>query len=376
MGSFKPLLALSALATLAHAATHELIVGTFGTNVLYTLEFDDEALTLDLAANTSVPAASSWIALSHDKKNLYGTSFTASTPQFVGYTLANASSITHDNTIAVGGNCTGKAIFVVADHNPPHAVYGSLFGGDAAGCGGVMSVEEGVLDALVQDYTYFPTSGVHGTALSPDSRFLYSADDSGNSLWTHSVDSTTGELTYVANLTGPSTGSDPRHVAVHPRGQHLYVVLEGSSELAQYTIDPQTGLPSFDTVYPLKKANESASNFWADEVALSFSSSYLWATNRARNSSGNGGLGYISAFDLDESGAITKQNFLVSTTSSGGSANSVAPSTFSDRFVALTDSETGFVEIWELADDGQSATVVAHLDLADGGCCANAVWYS
>lgn len=47
-----------------NAATHELIVGTFGTKVLYTLTFDDELLTLDLVGNTTVPVAGSWIALS------------------------------------------------------------------------------------------------------------------------------------------------------------------------------------------------------------------------------------------------------------------------------------------------------------------------
>lgn len=56
--------ALLSLVTFAYAATHELIVGTFGTKSLYTVEFDDEALTLDLVANTSVPVAGSWLALS------------------------------------------------------------------------------------------------------------------------------------------------------------------------------------------------------------------------------------------------------------------------------------------------------------------------
>lgn len=56
--------ALLSLVAVANAATHELIVGTFGTKSLYTVEFDDEALTLDLVANTSVPAAGSWLALS------------------------------------------------------------------------------------------------------------------------------------------------------------------------------------------------------------------------------------------------------------------------------------------------------------------------
>lgn len=48
---------------IANAATHELIVGTFGTPFLYTIEFNDETLTLQQTANTSVPIASSWLSL-------------------------------------------------------------------------------------------------------------------------------------------------------------------------------------------------------------------------------------------------------------------------------------------------------------------------
>lgn len=44
------------------ASIHELIIGSYSTAFLYTVEFDDEALTLTLVANTSVPYASNWIA--------------------------------------------------------------------------------------------------------------------------------------------------------------------------------------------------------------------------------------------------------------------------------------------------------------------------
>jgi carboxy-cis,cis-muconate cyclase len=378
--------ALLSLIAIASAAKHELIVGTFGSAYLYTVEFDDEALTLDLVANTSTPGSSSWIALSHDKANLYGTNYQASVPGFVSYSLSNATDITYEATVDAGGNCTASAIFVVADQNPPYAVYGSFFGTNA-GCGSVISVDEtGVLEAVVQNYTYFNSSGVHGTAFSPDSKFLYSTDDPGNTVWTHGVDAFTGEVTLLANLTAPSDAAHPRHGAVHPNGQYLYVILEGTSQLAEYAIDQATGIPSFANVtYPLLESGQNASSFWADEVALSYSTKYLWATNRYRGSMGgapgNGtastnGTGYISVFTLDDGGAILEQNFLLPTTSTGGAANSVAPSPFTDRFAALTDSSTGFLEIWELATDGASAQAVAHLDLDDGGCCANAVWYS
>lgn len=310
---------------------------------------------------------------------MYATAYSqgsenTTSPGFVSYSLANASSIVHDTTLSAGGNCTATAIFVVADPNPPYSVYGSFFGSNA-GCGSVLSVDDtGKIDAVVQNYTYFNSSAVHGTAFSPDSKFLYSADDSGNTLWTHSIDQSTGEVTLVSNLTAPSASAHPRHATVHPGGKYIYVILEGSSQLAQYSIDSDTGIPSFQNVtYSLLESGDDVANYWADEVALSFSNNYLWATNRVRT---DNSTGYISAFTLDDDGAIVKQNFLIPTTSNGGAANSVAPSPFSDRFAALTDSSVGFVEIWELADDGSSASVVAHLDLVDGGCCANAVWYS
>lgn len=290
------------------------------------------------------------------------------------------TTLTNTAWIPAGGNCTGSPIFQVADTQPPYAVYG-CYNGANAGCGSVMSVDQdtGTLIETIQNYTNDEDSAVHGTAISPGPQFLFSADDAGNQLWSHRIDSTTGEVTFISKLEGPSEGADPRHVAVHPNGTYIYVLLEGSSEVAVYTYDATTGVPAFTNVtYSLLPSpSYNTSLYWADEVALSPSGKYLWATNRGRSS---GTLGYISAFTLTEDGAVVDQNFLVETTNSGGAANAVAPSPFSDRFVALTDSEVGFVEIWELAANASTATMIAHLDVIDNtsgtGCCANAVWIS
>ena len=75
-----------------------------------------------------------------------------------------------------------------------------------------------ILSNVEQDYIYSTSSGVHGLALSLDQQFLYSADDSGNTVWTHRINQTTGPLTYFAKLSGPVMGAVPRHVAVHPSG--------------------------------------------------------------------------------------------------------------------------------------------------------------
>lgn len=59
---YTSLIAILTLVLEVHATVHELIVGTFSTRFLYTVEFDDEALTLNLLANISVPYAGNWIA--------------------------------------------------------------------------------------------------------------------------------------------------------------------------------------------------------------------------------------------------------------------------------------------------------------------------
>lgn len=49
---------------LAEAAKHQLIIGTFSTNFLYTVEYDDTTQSLELVKKTPTNAASSWISLS------------------------------------------------------------------------------------------------------------------------------------------------------------------------------------------------------------------------------------------------------------------------------------------------------------------------
>ncbi|KAK1714273.1 carboxy-cis,cis-muconate cyclase [Colletotrichum lupini] len=357
----KSVLLASGFMAATNALNHQLIVGTFGTPYLYTLEFEDAARTLTLSANTSV---------NHDKKVIYGNAFEdTGSSVYVSYPLTNDLQISPGNIVTSQGACEQLSIFVRPSPVSPYAVYGQPFGA----CGTVMSVDSNsLLVESIQEYNYSSSSGVHGTAFDPAGAFMYSLDDTGNAIWVHSVDNTTGELTYVANVTAPVEGADPRHGTVHPTGNYLYVVHEGTNEVGVYKIDTSTGIPAYaDISYPLIPDGANDTEYWSDEVALSYSAKYLWATSRARNTNSTG---YISILALNDDGSVNKQNFLTPTTSSGGSANAVTPSDFGDQFVAITDSSAGFVEIWEMGDDGASADVVAHLDLNDGGCCANAVW--
>jgi hypothetical protein len=55
-------LIIAGLLSAAHGRVHELIVGNFANNVLYTLSFDDKTYSLDLIANISVATKNSWIS--------------------------------------------------------------------------------------------------------------------------------------------------------------------------------------------------------------------------------------------------------------------------------------------------------------------------
>ncbi|KAI1488767.1 Lactonase, 7-bladed beta-propeller-domain-containing protein [Biscogniauxia mediterranea] len=385
MGCLQILLALvlaSINASRVEAAKHSLIVGTFSTNFLYTVEYDDDNEALSLVAKSEVPAASSWISLNNDATKLYGTDWNAEEPSFVSYDVSDPRHIKHEATIVAGRGCAGsKSVFVAARRTAPYTVYGSYYYGDDARCGTVLSVDGGgALNGIVQNYTYAAGSAVHGTAFSPDERVLFSADAAGNAIWTHAVDAASGAVVSppLGRVAGPSAGSRPRHLAVHGSGRYVYAVLEGTSQVAQYAVSEtgDGGMLSFIhgaavSLFPLLREGsadaDSAADFWADEVALSAAGRYLWATNRARD---RGRRGYVSAFALEPSGAVVRQLFLRPTSTSGGFANSVAPSRFDDAVAALTDNATGLVQIWHV-----ERGLVASLDIEDGGgCCANAVW--
>ncbi|KAI1394466.1 Lactonase, 7-bladed beta-propeller-domain-containing protein [Hypoxylon trugodes] len=363
------------LIVLAEATKHQLIIGTFSTNFLYTIAYDDQDQSLQLIHKTPTNAASSWISLSHDKKNLYGTDWNSESPSFVSYSVKDAQTIQYQNRLAGDANCANsKSIFVTSSPQAPYVVYGNYFYSNAQ-CGTVMSVDaSGSLQSVIQNYNYSDGSAVHGVSFSNDFKFLYSADDGGNSIWVHDINSD-GTLDFKQRFEMPVNHSDPRHIVAHPAGEYAYAVWEGTSGVGMYYASPDTSdlylmRPSFSLITD----DDIASDFWADEVALSANNKYLWASNRARDVQRKG---YISAIAVDGEGHLNRQLFLVQTTNSGGFANAVSPSPFDDRIVALTDNSTGFVEVWKMDDNEAGAKAIAHLDIGDGGgCCANAVWYS
>ncbi|TAQ91106.1 hypothetical protein B7494_g539 [Chlorociboria aeruginascens] len=357
---------------------HHLIIGTWTPPAaIFTVEFDDEALTLQLIKRTALPEDEpiSWMTFDHAKKNVYG----ASMKKWSSNIVTSPTEITHHTSRPIGGDPSKsdtrtRAIFVLATKKPPYNVYGNPFY-EHAGYGNVFSVDSnGALAENIQNYEYSPQSAIHGMVFDPEERYLYSADMWGNRIWTHKKDPDTGLLTLAGSIEAPKKGDHPRWVAIHPSGKYVYVLMEAGNCLAVYVIDEQTHLPVFTHItYPLVPPGApglKTKMYRSDVVCVSHSGKYLFATSRSNDFKVTG---YIAAFKLGPSGEIKRQICLNPTPTSGGHSNAISPCDWSDEWLALTDDQEGWVEIYRWNEEFLCR--VARVDIPEPGFGMNAIWY-
>jgi carboxy-cis,cis-muconate cyclase len=257
----------------------------------------------------------------------------------------------------------------------------------------------GALTGILDTWSYINTSGIHGLALSPPNttplqnnsnaprQLLYSADLNGDLLWTHTINPATGRATEASRWPMTAAGMHPRHLAVHPNGAHLYAVMEVDNSVAEYVLDPSTGAVLRERVrHMLIPTDTDTADYWSAEVMLSSDNAgpprYLWATARGKY---DNTTGFVSVFLLGDDGRIVKRMFRVPTTTKGGIANAVSPAFWGEEYAAMTDYPVGYVLMWKMEGrreraDGlveyTTARDVARVDIGDGECCANAIWYS
>lgn len=82
---------------------HHLMVGTWtAPGRIYTVQFDDEALTLELLKTTNIPEAEpiSWMTFSHDKKAIYG----AAMKKWNSFAVNSPTDIVHQASHPVAGH--------------------------------------------------------------------------------------------------------------------------------------------------------------------------------------------------------------------------------------------------------------------------------
>jgi carboxy-cis,cis-muconate cyclase len=274
--------------------------------------------------------------------------------------------------LASSADTNTRAIFILAARKPPYNVYSNPFY-DYAGFGNVFAVSDtGKIDRNIQNFELVPESGLHGMVFDPTETYLYSADLTANKIWTHKKEPKTGTLTLVDCIEAPSPGDHPRWVSIHSSGRYLYVLMEAGNRIGVYVIDEHRHTPVFTQLtYPLIPPGLPPRNrYRADVVCVSHSGKYLFATTRSYHKNVTG---YISAFKLGSAGNIERQLFINPTPGSGGGSNAVSPCDWSDEWLALTDDQEGFIEIYRFRDEFLAR--VARADIPQEGFGMNAIWY-
>ncbi|KAL2169384.1 hypothetical protein VTG60DRAFT_6090 [Thermothelomyces hinnuleus] len=258
---------LGALASVASAGIHHLFVGNLVPPAsIYALEFDDETNEFTVVKNNTADASHAWITFDHAKKNIYGASL--NTTRIASYRVLNETTVELTRRIEATGACANTTSpFVTAMPTEPHLVFSASWPGPD-GCAMSLSVSStGALTDALGAWSYTNASAVHGLALAPtrgqqqqqrdgqasrrspgdggdgdgNRQLVYSADLSGDLIWTHSVDLATGRASEVGRFPAPEPGAHPRHLAVHPGGERLYAVLEAGNAVVEYALDRDTG---------------------------------------------------------------------------------------------------------------------------------------
>ena len=129
----------------------------------------------------------------------------------------------------------------------------------------------------------------HATELSPDNRFVITADLGLDELLVYRFDPSRGTLTPNNPPFGKvEPGAGPRHLAFHPNGKFLYVINEMQSSVAAFSYDAGT-LRNLGTVSTLPK--EFQGNNDAAEIAVHPTGRFLYGSNRGHDS--------IAVFTID-----------------------------------------------------------------------------
>ena len=360
----------------------EFFVGTFNLPIIYTLRLDLERTSLRVVRTSHAVGPHSWLALSHDRSNLYATAWT--TPPSVAAYRVDTCADAINGVAHVDGRSPGVELLNTA---PVASLSGYVAvsrthlysAGGPSGEVFALDARTGAIAAPVQtlsfvddDVTGGPGApvadkhgafgglrhGAHSVDLSPDGRLAYVADIGRNCVWSFGVarggeaeaGASEGALVRRRRHPAPRAGDGPRHAWPHPHGRVVYVVQEHSSVVDAYAVSYEdvggrSGGASGAAVLTwmggvrIIPAEEDAARYWADEVRLSTAPSgahahaqadgdaaprWLFASTRglARET-----RGWVAVVELDAAGGFVgaEARCLYRTRTSGGIANAIQP---------------------------------------------------
>lgn len=165
----------------------------------------------------------------------------------------DAETLALTGVVQTSGACQSEtSAFNIQSMQEPFYVYSVSYGN---GCGMSISIDpaDGSLQEVEKSWSYGEESSIHGMGLNyiqasadaAETEILYAADINGDIIWSHETDTRGGLSSLRAQTKVPGRGgvaAKPRHLAVHPNGKVMYVMLEATNELTSLEIDDE-GVP-------------------------------------------------------------------------------------------------------------------------------------
>jgi 6-phosphogluconolactonase len=143
----------------------------------------------------------------------------------------------------------------------------------------------------------------HSIYVSPDNRFVVSADLGTDQVYVYRFDATKGTLVpnNPPSVAVPA-GSGPRHFAFHPSGKFAYVIEEMGSSITAFSYDAAGGvLHPLETISTLPKDFKGEST--CAEIEMHPSGKFLYGSNRGHDS--------IAVFTIDPArGTLTPAEYV------------------------------------------------------------------
>jgi 6-phosphogluconolactonase len=133
----------------------------------------------------------------------------------------------------------------------------------------------------------------HEVVLSPDERFLLTADLGADRIFVYGFDATTGALTpHAKQSIGVPAGYGPRHLVFSKDGRTIYVVTEITPAVVTFRWNAQQGAMTRVGLVPTADPAEQPDGA---EIALHPNGKFLYASNRGHSNT-------IAIFRIDHEG--------------------------------------------------------------------------
>jgi len=271
-------------------------VGTYtekASKGIYACRFDpaaDHLTALGLAAETSNP---SFLAIDPTRHFLYAVN---EVEQYEGRSSGGVSAfaiapgtgkLTFLNEVPSGGSgpChvtvdkTGKYVVVANYGGGSLAVFPILSDGHLGKATAFVQHKGASVNPQRQEGPH-----VHSVYMSPDNRYVISADLGLDEVFVYRFDAANGTLApNIPPSATVSSGAGPRHFTFHPNGKFAYVIDEIQSTITEFSYEPANGaldlLQPVSTLPPDFKGESTGA-----EIEVHPSGKFLYASNRGLDS--------------------------------------------------------------------------------------------